>query len=325
MIGHRWAVDILAKEIASGTIRQAYLFSGQTGLGRRTLALRFVQALNCPTPPSPGDACRNCRTCRQIERMAFSDLSIVEAQQPGGTLRVDQIREMLHNLALKPYEAKYRTAVLLRFEEAHPSAMNALLKTLEEPAAQVVIILTAESPESLLPTISSRCEILRLRPLAVAELSAELQQRMEIPDTMADLFAHLSGGRPGTAIRLAQNPQVMENRRKWLEIHQRAIAASRRERFGLVEELMNEGESLQDGLSIWLSLWRDVVLTSVNASVPVVNLDLRDEISRLSNLFDDVVSVNKISVLEKTIALLERNINPRLALEVLMLDLPNTG
>lgn len=322
LIAHNWAVDILAREIATGTIRQAYMFTGLAGLGRRTLALRFTQALNCPTPPSPGDACRNCRTCRQIEQMAFSDLSIVEAQLSGGTLRVDQVREMLHKLALKPYEAKYRVAVLLRFEEAHPSAMNALLKTLEEPAPQVVMIITAESAESLLPTITSRCEILRLRPLAVAELSAHLQMKKDLPADLADLCAHLSAGRPGVALRLAQNPDILENRKKWLEFHQHVLVSSLRERFSLVEDLLKEGESLKEGLTIWTSLWRDVVLTSLNASVPVVNTDLQGEISRLTTQFGERVSIKKISLLEKTITLLEKNINPKLALEVLLLDLP---
>ncbi len=90
---------------------------------------------------------------------------MVQAEQAGGTLKVEQVRELQHSLSLAPYEGRYRVALLLRFEEAHPSAANALLKTLEEPSPQVVLVLTAESAESLLPTIVSRCEVLRLRPL----------------------------------------------------------------------------------------------------------------------------------------------------------------
>ena len=323
LLGHGWAVENLANEVASGSIRHAYLFCGQEGLGRRTIALRLAQALNCPTPPTPGDACRKCRICRQIERMSFSDLSIVQSDQVGGTLRVDQVRDLLHSLALMPYEARYRIAVLLRFEEANPSAMNALLKTLEEPPAQVVITITAESPESLLPTIASRCEILRLRPMRIMDLSQGLQRREGIPPQTADLFAHLSGGRPGIALRLAQNPELVESRKLWLEFHNHSLASSRRERFSLVEDLLKDREYLREGLRIWLSLWRDVVLVSLKTSVRLVNLDLEDEIARLADQFGQEGAIQKITILEKTINSLDRNINARLALEVLMLDLPS--
>lgn len=313
---------MLANEIANGRIRHAYLFTGQQGLGRRTLALRFAQALNCPTPPEPGDACRTCRTCLQIEKMSFSDLTVVEAMSTGGTLRVDQVRELLHSLALKPYQAKYRVAVLLRFEEAHPSAMNALLKTLEEPAPQVVIILTAESAESLLPTIASRCEILRLRPLPVADLTDSLEMKIKNQDYSPALLAHLSAGRPGAALRMAQNREILDSRERWLDIHRQVMTASRRERFSLVEALLKEENGLRNGLTIWLSLWRDVVLAASEAGVPFVNVDLEGEIARLTAQFGEKASANKVVQLQRTITLLERNINPRLALEVLMLDLP---
>jgi len=322
LLGHSWAVENLANEVASGTIRHAYLLCGQQGLGRRTLALRLAQALNCPTPPSPGDACRTCRTCRQIERMSFSDLSIIQADQVGGTLRVDQVRELLHSLALMPYEARYRVALLLRFEEAHPSAMNALLKTLEEPPSQAIIMVTAESAESLLPTIASRCEILRLRPMPIMNLSQGLQSREGIPPQTADLYAHLSGGRPGIALRMAHNPELVESRKTWLEFHKNLLSASRRDRFSLAEDLLKDREYLPEGLRIWLSLWRDILLVSLKSNVPVVNLDLENEIARLADRFCQEGAVQKIAILEKTISSLDRNINPRLALEVLMLDLP---
>jgi DNA polymerase III subunit delta' len=322
LLGHSWAVENLANEIASGTVRHAYLFCGQEGLGRRTLALRLAQALNCPTPPAPGDACRNCRTCSQIERMSFSDLSIIQAEEVGGVLKVDQVRELLHSLALMPYEAKVRVAVLLRFEEAHPSAMNALLKSLEEPPAQVVIVITADSAESLLPTIASRCEILRLRPMPIIDLSQGLQSRKGLPAQTADLYAHLSGGRPGVALRMADNPELVESRKMWIEYHKHSLVASRRERFLLVEELLKDREFYREGLRIWLSLWRDVMLVSFKTNVSIVNLDLEEEISHLAEQFGQEGSIQKITILEKTVNLLDRNINPRLALEVLMLDLP---
>ena len=109
--------------------------------------------------------------------MQHIDLSVVQAEREGGILKVEQVRELQQTLSLMPYEAAYRVALLLRFQEANANAQNALLKTLEEAPARVVLLLTADSPESLLPTIASRCEVLRLRPLAVERLESELLAR----------------------------------------------------------------------------------------------------------------------------------------------------
>jgi DNA polymerase-3 subunit delta' len=143
LFGHEWAVDILRSQIRQQQIRHAYLITGPQGVGRRTLALTFAQSLNCPQPTAPGEPCGTCSTCQRIHAMAFPDLTITQAEQAGGVLKVEQVRELQHSLALTPYEGRYRVAIILRMEEAHPSASNALLKTLEEPNPQVVLLLTA--------------------------------------------------------------------------------------------------------------------------------------------------------------------------------------
>lgn len=170
LIGHEWAVDMLKKHVSTGTTRHAYLFAGPPGLGRRTLALRFAQALNCQTPLEAGIPCGHCRDCKQIEAMQHADLTVVQAESESGTLKVDQIREARRSLTLKPYQANYRVALFLRFQEANDNAANALLKTLEEAPSYAVLILTADNPEQLLPTIVSRCEVLRLRQIGRAHV-----------------------------------------------------------------------------------------------------------------------------------------------------------
>jgi len=245
LLGHDWAVDLLREHVVKGRLRHAYLFTGPQGVGRRTLALRLAQAINCPQPPSPGEPCRTCRTCKQIEQMQHPDLSIVQAEVEGGTLKVEQVRELQRSLSLTPYEARYRVAILLRFEEANPSASNALLKTLEEPAPQVVLILTAESAEALLPTIVSRCEVLRLRPSPVEQVSQALQARPGMTAEQADLLAHIAAGRVGYALRLSETPELLEQRRAWLDDHQRLLAASRVERFAYAEAIAKDKDALR--------------------------------------------------------------------------------
>ena len=99
--------------------------------------------------------------------MQYPDLAVIQAETEGGVLKIDQVREVNHSLSLKPYQSKYRVALFLRFQEANQNAQNALLKTLEEAPAHAILILTADNAEQLLPTIASRCEILRLRALPI--------------------------------------------------------------------------------------------------------------------------------------------------------------
>lgn len=322
ILGHDWAVELLAGHVARGQARQAYLFTGPQGVGRRTLALRLAQALNCPQPPEPGQPCLQCLTCSQIERMQHPDLAVVQSEQVGGTLKVEQVRELQRSLTLHPYVAKVRFALLLRFEEAHPSAMNALLKTLEEPAPRVVLAITAESPESLLPTVVSRCEVLRLRPVRLEELSLGLQEILGLPAEQAQILAHISAGRPGVAINLSRHPELAELRQAWLDQHDQLLSAGRAERFNFAERLAKDKEAFRLLALYWLSYWRDVLHKASGAATPLANLDRLERIHRLAERSGSPTASRIVACLERTLDLLEKNVNPRLLAEVLMLDLP---
>src|SRR5690349_18740772 len=272
LIGHEWAVDMLKKHVVQGNTRHAYLFAGPPGIGRRTLALRFAQALNCQSPTAPGIPCGECRNCKQIAAMQHPDLTIVQADAEGGTIKVDQIRDTRRALTLKPYIANYRVALFLRFQEANDSAANALLKTLEEAPAYAVLILTADNPEQLLPTIVSRCEVLRLRPLSIEEVQAALEARGLGVD-QAKLISHISGGRFGYALRLIENEALLEKREERLNELHSLISASRVEKFAYADKLSRDKESMRQAVLVWLSYWRDVMLRTAHASTPLVNVD----------------------------------------------------
>ena len=321
LIGHEWAVDMLKKHVVNGTLRHAYLFAGPPGLGRRTLALRFALALNCPTPLEAGIPCGKCRDCKQIESMHHADLAVVQADSEGGTLKVDQIRESRRTLTLKPYQAKYRVALFLRFQEANDNAANALLKTLEEAPSYAILILTADNPEQLLPTIVSRCEVLRLRPLRVEAVQKELENR-GLETGQAKLLAHISGGRFGYALRLIANDTLLEKREERLNDLQSLISASRVEKFAYADKLSRDKESMRHAVLIWLSYWRDVMLRAARAETPLVNIDRNVEIEDLAGQLDLAAARRMVSGLEDVLEKMERNVNSRLLAEVLLLDLP---
>lgn len=321
VFGHDWAVEMLQQHVAHGTLRHAYLFSGPAGLGRRTLALRLCQALNCPTPAQPGQPCRQCRTCKQIEAGQNVDLMIIQAESEGGTLKVEQVREVQKFLSLKPYLSPYKTVLFLRFQEANANAQNALLKTLEEAPAHAILLLTADTPEQLLPTIASRCEILRLRPLTT-ESVAEFLQSQKIAADQARLLAHLSGGRPGYALRLSGDEKALAFRTEKLDDLTRLLVARRRERFTYAERLSKDKDVFRQTLLIWLSYWRDLLLTAAGAEAGLTNTDRSDEIEALARRVDLPLARAVAQALENAIGQLERNVNSRLLAEVTLMDWP---
>jgi DNA polymerase III subunit delta' len=326
LVGHEWAVQMLKEHLTHASIRHAYLLSGPPGLGRRTLALRLAQALNCTRPVGPGEPCGECKTCQQIERMQYADLAVIQAEKEGGTLKVEQIRAIRQSLVLKPYQGNYRVALFLRFQEANANAQNALLKTLEEAPAHVILILTADTPEQLLPTITSRCEIMRLRPLSIETVEGCLKERGANEET-ARLLAHISGGRPGYALRLMQDKETLAFRADRLEDLQSLLKSNRRERFAYAERLTdrkNEAkERFRETLLLWLSFWRDVMLGASGAEAPFTNVDRRAEIEALAGKLPLTEARRLVAAGEEAIEKLERNVNARLLAEVLLLDWPH--
>ncbi len=327
IISHEWAVRLLQQHLRSSQQTHAYLFCGAPGVGRRTLALRFAQALNCSNPPEPAAVCGNCRACTLTRRMQHPDLSVVEAEQEGGMIRVEQVRELQRSLSLAPYEARYRVALLLRFHEANANAQNALLKTLEEAPPRVILLLTADTPESLLPTISSRCEILRLRPMPLTQLAGALERHHEIPAEKARLLAHLAAGRVGDALRLHQNPERMQRRLDWQNDLLTLLSENQRRRFAYAEAFTKDRQraryNLRPLLQAWQSLWRDALLAASGSTAPLINLDYEAQVRRLAASLGNHPIQSALQGLQEGLQMLESNINARLLLEVMLLDLPH--
>lgn len=322
ILGHEWAVELLREQVARRKIHHAYLFTGPLGVGRRTLALRLAQAVSCPSPLSPGVPCGKCRDCRQFESGAHPDLLIVQSERVGGILKVDAVREARRLLNLKPLQSPYRIALFLRFQEANDSAANALLKTLEEAPSHALLLLTADSAEQILPTIASRCEIVRLRPLPLIEVEEFLAVRGMEAET-ARLLAHLSGGRPGYALRLAQDAHALEQRHERLAELHRLLYASRVERFSYAESLAKDKESLREVFLLWLSYWRDVFLRSMQADLPLTHLDREMDIEFLAGQFLPQHLQALVQNLERAIYRLDIGVNPRLLTESILLQWPH--
>jgi DNA polymerase-3 subunit delta' len=332
ILGNDWAAEMLQQHIAGGKTRHAYLFSGPPGVGRRTIArrtiaLRFAQAVNCSQPKAPGVPCGTCRICQQIARMQQPDLTVIQSEEDSDSLKVDQVRDLQRLLSLAPYESNYRVALLLRFDEATAGAQNALLKTLEEPNPRVLILVTADEPENLLPTISSRCELLRLRPMPLDALADVLKQQKGLSEEQAKLIAYIAGGRPGLAFTLSEDEAAIERRKEWLDALVGLIQGSHTDRIRYVTDKTEKRKraevkpELREAMTYWLSFWRDVMLSASGSGAPLTNLDYRDEIEQIGQTVEADTAARMTARLEHSIARLS-NANFPVMLDNLLLAFP---
>jgi DNA polymerase III subunit delta' len=343
LLGHDWAVDLLRNQVRKGNVEHSYLLAGAPGIGRTTLALRFTQVLNCENPPQPGEACFSCNNCIQIEKQQFSDLLVVQSENEGAPLKIENIREAMHWLTLAPYQGKYRVAVFRRFHEANDQSKNALLKTLEEPSQRALLFLVADTPDQLLPTITSRCEILRLRTPSVKDLQEYLLQNGSDPEE-AELLAHISAGRPGYALSLKNSPDFLMQREVWLNDLMKLLPANRVKRFAYAEKLSKtrfpkkKGRDTEEDdenevsvelsniprqvLETWGSFWRDVMIAASGSHVPLVNIDQLNTVQALGDRLGFSRAKLIVVDIEKSIDRMDRFVNIRLLLEVLLLKLP---
>ena len=321
--GHGWAVEQLRKSIAYQRIRHAYLITGADSIGKNTLTHVFAMTLNCTHPDEAARPCLECRSCRLTQSGNHPDMLYSELDPTTGALRIDAIRNVMRGLAMKPFEARYRIAIFEHFDNAQARAQDALLKTLEEPPVSAVLILQASAPKALLPTITSRSQILNLRPAALPVVRDVLIERFGADPERAELLARLSAGRIGWAIRALQDDAVLEQRQTALDMLEDCLGRTRAGRFDLAQIIGKENkQAVEPLLELWQTYWRDLLLLTRTSRVPPAN---SDRLISLQQFAIDYSTDEVLKALQATKTLLNNlryNINLRLALETLFLDYP---
>jgi len=315
--GHSWAVAQLDRALREDRLSHAYLITGPAHIGKATLARALAMAINCTGRPRP---CGRCRACVRIASNTHADVRVVAPD--GERLRIDQIRELQRELALSPVEARSRVAILEGLERATVEAMNALLKTLEEPASNVVLILIAPESELLLPTIVSRCQVIALRPLPIEQVREALRTRWNVDAAPAEMLAHLSGGRLGWAVNATQDKTILEARAARLEDLKRLLGATRVERFAYAEALARNASQARETIDLWRTWWRDVMLAAAGSEVRLTNIDQRGAIASMAERVDTERARQAAEACSRALWQLDRNAAARLVIDVMLLKLP---
>lgn len=326
IVGHDWAVGLLARSILHDRVGHAYLITGPEQIGKMTLARTFAQALNCTAEDSLRP-CGECRACQLTQTDKHPDVRIIlpEVSDRGAmSIKIEQMRRLQQDLSLSTYEARYKIAILKRFDTANLNAANAFLKTLEEPPSNVILILTATDSDTLLPTINSRCRTIGLRPTPTGLIEETLLTRHQVRLDEADLLAHLADGRLGWAIRAHQEPAVLQERRAQLETLHQALNGTLVARFSLAESLARKADALPPLLRTWLSWWRDLALMTYGrkSNEFISNVDEFEKLGEMAARLPRAAVLASLAQTEAALRQLGQNANTRLVLENVLLTYP---
>jgi DNA polymerase-3 subunit delta' len=318
IIGHEWAVALLDRTLAAGRMAHAYLFTGPPQVGKTTLALALAQTLNCTQSDPP---CGQCSSCLRIARHVHPDVHLVVGEGVKAGIKIEQIRALKREAVLAPYEGRHRVLILRQLDRASIEAANSLLKILEEPPVHVVLALTASNVEALPATIVSRCQRLDLRPVAPGTLEAALQER-EVPAAKSRLLARLSGGRVGWALDAAKDDALLHRRQKDLDQLLDLLAEDRLGRIEFALRASRDPETVRRRIALWTGWWRDLLLLCSQVEEGIINVDRAEELGVFAAQLTSSQAVAGMRALQAAEAQLEANVNTRLAVEGLLLQLP---
>lgn len=359
IIGQDAAVAALRTALARDAVPQTLLFVGPDSVGKTTTAVEFAKALNCKRRGETGDACNDCANCRRIDAGEHPD--IVRIAPDGEFTRIWQFWSRpghppgaMETLPFAPVAAPRRVYLIEKAETLNEESANSILKALEEPPPYVQFVLCAPAPTSVLPTILSRCQVVRFRQVPVETIAAALAARKGMPENDARVLAAYSGGAPGRAFRLADTPELKAQRETLLELAARIAHSPGIGAFKLAEDLRNgakpgggkgkksagdgdEGEGgadrtargdLSRAIDV-LCAWHEDMLALVlgGENARIVHEDRRaqliDSVKRYTRPEQIAENVETLFTFRRHIA---RNANAQLATEVLMMKLtPKKG
>lgn len=340
LVGNEHVKQTLCHLLAGGRVPSSLLFAGDDGIGKRQFALELAKAFVCKEP-SGTQACGMCAACRRVEIFAFptSDKGddyerVFFSEHPDvgmvipfkRNVRIDAIRDLEREANFRPYEAQSRFFIVDDADKMNDAASNALLKTLEEPPPTTYIFLITSRPDSLLPTIRSRCQVIRFAPVAGDEIERFLIDDRAFTHDEARLAARLARGSIGRAVSV-NVAQFREMRERMIGVVRSAIQTGDRAALLRVSEELNDAKNkdrFEENIDILESLIHDVWTLGVSGDAArVANSDVADELLKLaanSARFDLPMWLREIETMRENFAV---NINRKIGADALFMSMTN--
>ncbi|MCB6288483.1 DNA polymerase III subunit delta' [[Clostridium] scindens] len=320
VVGHKDIINYIRNAVREDKVSRAYILNGERGAGKKMLANLFAATLLCEK--GGPDPCNECHSCRQAESGNHPDIIKVTHEKPN-SISVDDIREQVNNtIMIKPYQGPYKVYIIPQADMMTPQAQNALLKTIEEPPEYAVIMLLTENADTLLPTINSRCVMLKLRNIKDTLIKKYLMETMQVPDYKADMCTAFAQGNMGRAIMLANSEHFNEIRDEAVQLLKYINEMELSEIVQAVSRITAYKLEINDYLDIIMIWYRDVLL--YKATKDMDKVVFKDQIKYIKerakrSSYEGIELI--IESLEKAKARLKANVNFDLVMELLFLTI----
>ena len=319
IIGQEKLVDNLKKIICSNEISHAYLIDGLKGVGKKQFAISLSKAILCLNTNQELIGSDNCSSCKKFKDNNHPEFHVIEQD---GSIKIEEIREIQKNIHIKPYEGNRKVYVILNGDKMTVQAQNALLKTLEEPPGHSTIIITTNNLKALLPTIISRCQLLKLRPQGIERVTNYLVEKLGINQEEARVTATFSNGLIEMAKNIYYSDDFKRRRFKVIDITEKLLSTNTMNILHEVEFFSTEKDNIEEIIDLFIYWYRDILIyKETQEDSLIINYDQYIKIQNQNKIIDFAKLRKAIIMLEEKKQQIRGNVNYLLAIESMLLNL----